>query len=81
MTLIPCLTTMDGKDREGEDRDTDEFEDDNNEGCDDDEDDYGDEQDFEAEGAKARNLDLNKIGEGAEPILDDVAAGEDGGKD
>ena len=41
--MIPSLVTMDGKDRDGEDRDTDEFEDFGNEAGQDDEDDYGDE--------------------------------------
>ena len=86
MQVLPSLQTLDGKDRSGEEVDTDECMDDNQEDVDDDEeDDYGDEQDFEADGVKARKFDLKKMEEGisakdgAEDVKETIGSdGEDG---
>ena len=43
MELIPTLTTLDGRDRNGSEVDTDECQEENNDAREDDEDDYGDE--------------------------------------
>ena len=58
------MEIIDGKDRLGGEVDSEDGLDGNGDDAVDDEEDYGDEQDFEAEGVKARTLDFKSKGKG-----------------